>query len=92
MSIIIDKVTYKTQTADNGMVLVNGDNRVKSIDLPINAEHWDEEIDILKWQEPDWSIRIDVSNEIMEIFANDYPEYLVALNYPPKNPKYKYNN
>jgi len=40
------------------------------------------------WEEPDWIFRIFVSTQNMITIADQYPEMLVNLNMPPRNPKY----
>jgi len=92
MSIIIDKGTYKTQTADSGKVLVNGDTKVKSIDLPLDAEHWAEEYDIMEWHEPEWSMRMFVDNEKVKAISSEFPQLLLGLNVEPRNPRYNYTD
>jgi hypothetical protein len=39
------------------------------------------------WEEPDWIYRIFVSTQNTIIIADQYPEMLVNLNTPPRNPK-----
>lgn len=60
-----------------------------------NTDLWGSNIDFewsKVWQEPEWQFRIFVPTDKMILIADQYPEMLVNLNVPPRNPKYIVNS